>query len=165
MNYLELWDDKSEELWKRFIEMDGISTNFTPSSFKEEMKKEHARIFSVLQSGYLQCPTIGDKGGTTNYFIIHDVAYGGACEKCDSDGIVLLIMDQEYVKNMDDKIFLPSIESYHTKGVSPVSDRFMNQFPIPVNYKTDYWYCPNCEELHRFSYDQELSLMYNQDIV
>ena len=43
---------------------------------------------------------------------------------------------------MEEKIFLPCFETYYVLNIQPEDDVFSENFPVPINYKTDYWYCP-----------------------
>ena len=73
-------------------------------------------------------------------------------------------MDSNYTENLDEKIFLPGLETYMVMQINPEDEEFVRNFPIPINNQTDYWYCPNCKELHKFSFD-ESGLVFNQEVI
>lgn len=164
MSLWDEWDIETEKQWEKFIELDGIGEKLTPEEFKKEMETERERILGIIDSGFLSQASIGLKGAV-NYFIVNDMAYGGICDKCGSDGIVILIMDQNYTDNLEEKIWAPGLETYMAMHIMPGSDAFKRMFPVPINPATDYWYCPKCGELHKFKYDNEIGLIYDQDVI
>ena len=168
LSLLEKYDKKSKEVWESLVNKDKITKRLTPKEFMEAMSIEEQRVKSILtESDILRTATLNlPEGGLVNYFIVQDFAAGEICEKCKSVGVVLLIMDEDYLSGLyDKKVFIPSIETYHSLGVMPNSLDFAKYSPIPINYRTDYWYCPFCKELHCFSYDNELGLMFNQQVI
>lgn len=191
----KLWDrfDKQKEnIWKNFIAMEGIKVEYTVDEFIKEMedKENLSRIKSILKSKISQI-TIGSKeqfnkdeyeeaiknlnyskiskmfgnDGVCNYFIINDIGYGGICDKCGTDGIVVLLNDKNYIENLDKKIWLPSLETYMSLKINPEDEEFFRNFPIAINPNTDFWYCPNCKELHKFNYDNQLGLTFDQEVL
>ena len=78
---------------------------------------------------------------------------------------VIYLSDSNYLSGLEEKIFIPYFKTYYALNIQPESATFAENFPIPVNYKTDYWYCPYCNELHKFKYDEELGLLYDQEVV
>ena len=99
-----------------------------------------------------------------NYFYINDTFRGRVCEQCGATEFIALLMDGDY-SNMERKNFIPCVETYHSNQIDLGSQDFEIQFPVPINYEKDYWYCINCEKLHRFGYDYKTGLYYDQNDV
>lgn len=167
MNYLETIENEASGLWKKFIKADGITKAFGVKDFYAEMQLERGRVTSIIESGLLCSSTVAGlfTPGAANYFILNDLASGGICEKCGSSGIVVLLMDQDYDDNLDEKVFLPSYETYYACKIDPKSSDFMSNFPVPINHNTDYWYCPYCNEVHKFNYSDDFGLEYDQEVL
>lgn len=165
-NYEQIYEEMVKN-WKNIVTNDGITLTLDPNEFYTEMQIERVRAISIIESGILCIPTLASlfEPGIANYFVINDVAEGTVCEKCGSTGAVVLLLDKDYLNNLEDKVFVPSYESYYVRGISPWSLDFKKMFPVPVNPETDYWYCPYCNELHRFSYDEDFGLCYEQKVV
>lgn len=166
---IDLYQQRAEEIWGKINDLDGITMKYSLEQFYKEMqnKGERQRVMDILNSGRLSSSTVASifSPGITNYFIINDVGYGQVCHKCGSSGYVLLILDDNYKCNLDNKVFTPCLESYFTLKVPLNSDWFIRMFPVPINPKTDYWYCPYCNEIHKFKYDRNIGLRFDQDII
>lgn len=76
-----------------------------------------------------------------------------------------MISDTNNAVNWDEKIFLPSLEYYYDLGIGADDMKLIKHPPIPVNYKTDYWYCPYCNEMYKFKYDSMFGLKYAQEVI
>jgi hypothetical protein len=163
-DYLERIQKRSEELWKNFITSKGINGKLPPELFWLEMQIRRNAIINTLKSGVLSKPMV-NMMGTANYFIVNNLGNGEVCEKCHNSGIVIYSSDSNYLSGMEEKMFIPCFETYYALRIQPESPVFAENFPIPINYKTDYWYCPYCNELHKFGYDEETGLEYNQEVV
>jgi hypothetical protein len=162
--HLERIQKRSEELWKNFITSKGISGKLPPELFWLEMQLKRNRIMNTLKSGVLSKP-MENMMGTANYFIVNNLARGEVCEKCHNSGIVIFLSDSDYLSGMEEKIFIPCFETYYALKIQPEGHVFAENFPIPINCETDYWYCPHCNELHKFRYDEELGLEYDQEVI
>ena len=167
---LDYFDTQVEKNWLNYINLDGITKRYSAKEFYEEMQNdpsERVRAINLINSKVLSTLTIGSlfNGGFTNYFIICDPAYGIICDKCNSYGAIVLLLDQNLKSNFENKVFLPVGENYINFSPNLYSFILLHYPAIPVNYKTDYWYCPYCNELHRFEYDSDYGLMYDQDVV
>lgn len=163
-NYEERIEKRSEELWKNFITSKGINGKLPPELFWLEIQFRRNEIISALNSGVLSKPMV-NLMGTANYFIVNSLLHEEICKKCHNRGIVVFLSDSDYLSKMEEKIFLPCFETYYVLNIQPEDDVFAENFPVPINYKTDYWYCPYCNELHKFGYDEETGLEYDQEIV
>ena len=151
------------EHWKRFIEEDGISFMIPPDYFMETMDIEYNRnkVKMALATGI---PIISNKeqGEFLNFFTFNDIAYGEICEKCKSCGGVILLQDENFAENLEEKFPVPSIELYYVLKIMPYTDDFIGLLPVPVNPATDYWYCPFCHELREFGYSKDIGMYYKQ---
>jgi hypothetical protein len=166
--YLDIFEREKCEIWMDFINKNEITKKLLPKEFYIEMQNERSEILEKLKYGTLSCRVYADESKSTysNYFVVNDIRYGGICNKCNTDGIVLLINDENYKSHLyDKKIFIPGLETYFTRKINPKSEIFRRIFPVPVNPDTDYWYCPNCNELHRFKYDSIFGLLFNQEVI
>ena len=166
--YLDIFERERVERWVDFIKTSKITKRLSPKEFYIHMQTERNKIIEKLKNGTLSCRIYADdsKNNYLNYFVVNDIGYGGACSKCKTDAIVLLIMDENYESGLyNKKIFIPSLETYFTLKINPESEIFKRSFPVPVNPDTDYWYCPNCNELHKFKYDKFIGLRFNQEAI
>ena len=163
-DYFKRIEKRSEELWENFITSKCFITKLPLELFWLEMQQERNKILDALNNRVLSKPMM-NLMGTANYFIVNDLGYGEVCEKCHNSGSVIYLSDSNYLSGLEEKIFTPCFETYYALKIQPESATFAENFPIPVNYKTDYWYCPYCNELHKFKYDEELGLLYDQEVV
>jgi hypothetical protein len=163
-DYLERIQNRSEELWKNFITSKGINGKLPPELFWLEMQLERNRIINTLKSGVLSKP-MENMLGTANYFIVNNLGNGEVCEKCHNSGIVIYLSDTNYLSGMEEKMFIPCFETYYALNIQPEDGVFAENFPVPINCENDYWYCPYCNELHKFGYDEETGLEYDQEVV
>jgi hypothetical protein len=163
-DYLERIQKRSEELWKNFITSKGINGKLPPELFWLEMQIRRNAIINTLKSGVLSKPMV-NMMGTANYFIVNNLAHEEVCEKCHNRGIVIFLSDSDYLSGMEEKIFLPCFETYYALNIQPEDGVFAENFPVPINCENDYWYCPYCNELHKFGYDEETGLEYDQEVV
>lgn len=168
--YFEKLEKNAKENWSNIMRMDGITSCYTVQEFYAEMqahKEERDRAKTLIESKIPSTITVGSmfNGGIRNYFIINDMCYGAVCEKCNSTGAVILISDTNNAVNWDEKILLPSLEYYYALGIGVDDIELIKHQPIPVNYKTDYWYCPYCNEMHKFKYDGMFGLKYDQEVM
>lgn len=62
-------------------------------------------------------------------------------------------------------MFFPTFNAYYFLGIKPNDIEFLYNFQVPINYKTHYWYCPHCNELHKFKYDYDIGLIFDQEVV
>lgn len=162
------YQEKAIKLWESFIVNDKIAKEYTPEEFMAKIIREKNRIDSSIATDRLCLATFNmefNNMGFSNYFIANDPTFGHICDKCKSTGIVILITDKDYIKNMEYKIFFPTFDAYYALGIKPNDIEFAYNFPVPINYKTDYWYCPHCNELHKFKYDYNLGLIFDQEVV
>lgn len=162
----ETFNEKAKAAWTEAIQKKGISSMFDSLTFTRIMRKEKPQIQAAIEEGNICTPSIGDMhGGMTNYFVINDYTHGEVCEKCGTSGVVVLLMDPDFTENLDKKVFLPGADNYEARNILIENNEFSKTFPVPVNSDTDYWWCCNCDELHRFNYDQENGLIYDQGVV
>lgn len=170
-SYISRIEKQAVAIWKNIIDKDGIKMILTPEEFYKEMQEEEVRVKSIIEAGILCSPTVIDifTPGFRNYFIINDIGNGVVCEKCGSSGVVVLLLGGDYTNNLGKMKFRPSFESYYYSGIQPEGIDFVRMFPVPINFETDYWYCPYCRELHRFTYDHRkgygIGLEYDQKVV
>lgn len=108
-------------------------------------------IYSTIPKGFVNC------------FYINDSLCGKVCEQCGATEFIVLLMDDDYT-SMDGKSFIPCVDVYNSNQIDFDSEDFNMQFPVPINHETDYWYCINCEKFHRFGYDTEQGLYYDQTV-
>lgn len=70
--------------------------------------RQKSRIDSFIATHKLCLGTFNiefNNMGFSNYFIANDPTFGDICEKCKSTEVVILIMDKDYLKNMEKKCF------------------------------------------------------------
>lgn len=165
--YIDRIREKAVETWIKYIRLDGITQRLTPEEFYAEMQSERNWVLEIIKSGIVSNFTTADslEGGLKNYFIINDLGEGVVCEKCRSTGAVILLMDENYLDNLENKVFRPSFETYYIKRIQPESDEFVRMFPVPVNAESDYWYCPRCNQLHRLGYTENKKVIYDQKAI
>jgi hypothetical protein len=97
---------------------------------------------------------------TTNVFVFND-PFRDVCSKCSSSGGIIILRDKNYLKDLDHKVFIGTPETL--EGLFEFS--YMDKIAVPINFKTDIWYCPFCDELHGFSYDKMTGLEFDQKII
>lgn len=170
MRYIDRIQNQAKKNWIKYMELDGITDFYTLEEFYAEMQSDinnRIRAINLIEAKIPSTLTLGSllKGGMTNYFIISDLYQGIVCKKCNASGSIILLLDKAFKSNLNKKILLPSLEYYHALGIGPKDIEFVMHPPIPVNYTTDYWYCPYCNEMHRFTYNNKLGLMYDQEVV
>lgn len=153
--------------WKRLVQQNSMIRELSPEEFYKEMQTERQQIIKTIEAGAICSPSIEVEGkpGKANYFIINDIGEGTVCEKCGHTGAVVLLMDKKRLKKLDMKVYRPSFETYYNLGIDPSDSGLESMFPIPVNYKKDFWYCPYCNELHRFSSKDNIHVEYDQRII
>jgi len=102
---------------------------------------------------------------SSNAFVINDLAEESVCEKCGNTWIVLLLAKRaNYSKNLDKRVFLPSLETYIKAGIKTDDPMLSKAFRIPVD-QNDFWYCPYCNEIHRLKYHEKVGLLYDQEVL
>lgn len=168
--YFGKMDRQIRENWIRYMELDGIGKRYSLEEFYAEMQSDFAnrkRAMNLIEAKVPSTLTIASllKGGMTNYFIVSDVCEGVTCEKCNSFGAIILLLDKGLKSNLENKVFLPALEYYYVLGIEPESDELLRHPPVPINPDTDYWYCPYCNEMHKFNYDNKKGLIYDQEVV
>lgn len=113
----------------------------------------------TVESGSLSTPVIlEDK--FTNVFVVQDKACGPICPTCQSE-TVIVFKKNLFSSIMNESVFLPSFKNYIRERVIPLSERFINEWPVPINPQTDKWMCLRCREVRPFKYDKILGLRYH----
>ena len=192
MRYIDELETFRENNWINFVKSDGIIKEANKDNILKIIDKEYSRILDVIKLRLPSLPTITMYGGildkiknskgeelnlfdmtsssdtkikssAVNYFIINDIGYGEVCEKCGSSSYILVLEDENYLKDLDKKVWLPSSETYYNLQI-PISDIGI-AFPIPANPDTDLWVCPTCKEVHKFKYDNEIGLLFDQEVL
>lgn len=168
-SYIDKMYKKIRKNWVRYMELDGITRDYSLEEFYAEMQnsfENRKRAMYLIEARIPNTLTIGSllKGGLTNYFIISDACAGGVCKKCNSLGAIILLLDKDLKSNLEDKVFLPGLEYYYSLGIQPHSEELLRHPPVPVNPDKDFWYCPYCNEMHRFEYDDRLGMIYEQEV-
>lgn len=182
MKYIDELEFFRERNWKNFIKLDGIIKEVKKEEILDVIEEDIERIIAIIESNIPCAPTIeiqglpsikdilsfnsqpGDiKQGATNYFIINDMGYGPVCEKCGGHSYVLLLQDNNYLDNLEEKVWLPSAETYYNMRIDV--DEIGSAFPVPVNPDKDLWVCPICNEIHKFKYDNETGLEFDQQVI
>lgn len=170
MGYFEEIDKEARKNWLKYMETDGITDYYTLEEFYAEMQSDinnRKRAISLIEAGVPSTITIGSlfHGGMTNYFIVSDKCQGIVCKKCNSSGSIILLLDNDLKSNLDKKVLLPALEYYYVLGIKADDIELVKNPPIPINPNTDYWYCPYCNEVHRFNYNKIFGLMYDQETI
>ena len=192
MKYIDELETFRENNWINFIKCDGIIKEANKDNILKIIDEEYSRILDIIKSRLPSLPTITMSGGifdkiknskgkelnlfdmtsssdteikssAVNYFIINDIGCGEVCEKCGSSSYVLVLEDENYLKDLDKKVWLPSSETYYNLQI-PISDIGI-AFPVPANPDTDLWVCPICKEVHKFKYDNEIGLLFDQEVL
>lgn len=192
MRYIDELETFRENNWINFIKCDGIIKEANKDNILKIIDKEYSRILDIIKLRLPSFPTITMYGGildkiknskgeelnlfdmtsssdteikssAVNYFIINDIGYGEVCEKCGSSSYILVLEDENYLKDLDKKVWLPSSETYYNLQI-PISG-IGKSFPIPANPDTDLWVCPTCKEVHKFKYDNEIGLLFDQEVL
>lgn len=192
MRYIDELETFRENNWINFVKSNGIIKEANKDNILKIIDKEYSRILDVIKLRLPSLPTITMYGGildkiknskgeelnlfdmtsssdtkvkssAVNYFIINDIGYGEVCEKCGSSSYILVLEDENYLKDLDKKVWLPSSETYYNLQI-PISDIGI-AFPIPANPDTDLWVCPTCKEVHKFKYDNEIGLLFDQEVL
>ncbi|PRR85505.1 hypothetical protein [Clostridium luticellarii] len=164
MSYIDEFEEVMQSIWRNFIEKDGIISKFNKSNILDEIEKEMDRIDTIKKSNVPAVATAiidNGKSGAANYFIINDLGYGDVCEECGSSLYILLLQSQNYLEDLDNRIWVPSAETYLALHI-PIGN-MARYFPVPINTEKDLWVCPYCKEIHNFKYDRDVGLLYNQD--
>lgn len=143
---------------------------FTKKGFNKIIKSDRIRQFLTYDSKFaiangidLISSNLATLSGLkTNVFIINDLAYGGICDGCGTDRIIVIVNSRP-LDDLDKKIFVPSYETYMAKRILPSEHRYMNEFPVAVLPDVDQWYCPKCNQLHTFRYNESFGLLYHPE--
>lgn len=192
MRYIDELETFRENNWINFVKRDGIIKEANKDNILKIIDEEYSRILDIIKLRLPSTPTITMSGGifdkiknskgeglnlfdmtsssdteikssAVNYFIINDIGYGEVCEKCGGSSYVLVLEDENYLKDLDKKVWLPSSETYYNLQI-PISDIGI-AFPVPANPDTDLWVCPTCKEVHKFKYDNEIGLLFDQEVL
>ncbi|HHX61998.1 MAG TPA: hypothetical protein GX707_15015 [Epulopiscium sp.] len=168
--YIDRIYKKVRENWLRYMESDGIGKRYSLEEFYAEMQSDYGdrqRAIDLIEARVPSTLTVANmfEGGITNYFIISDIGNGVICEKCNSIGGVVLLLDENLTSNLNNKIFVPSMETYCNLAIEPESDELLRYPPVPTNANTDYWYCPYCNEMHKISDYKKTREVYDQEVV
>ena len=143
---------------------------FTKTGFKKMIKPDRILQFLTYDSMFAIANVIDLissnlatlSGLKTNVFIINDLAYGGICDGCGTDRIIVIVNSRP-LDDLDKKLFVPSYETYMAKRLLPSDHRYMNEFPVAVLPEVDQWYCPKCNQLHTFRYNENFGLLYHAE--
>lgn len=158
INLLEVHTEFAEKLWKTFTN-NKEEFKIVPEHKLIKFIKNNKKIIDISLVYDRLSTKIPYQGKFTNIFVINDKSNAPICPICNSSKVIIFKKNM-FAVNIDDCIFLPSAENYFNEKIVPLSERFLDESPIPVNPKTDKWICPNCLEIHSFKYDNVLGLRY-----
>lgn len=156
-NLIEAYQTISADFWKAFIQNKKDIKIIQEHKLLHFIKKNEDFIQFAIDSGRLMTMTIShDK--FTNVFIVKDKAHGPICPTCHSSTVI--VFKKNMFSSINECVFLPSIQNYIQERVIPLSERFMNESPVPVNIKVDKWVCPHCLKVQSFKSDSKNRFRY-----
>ncbi|MFW6026667.1 MAG: hypothetical protein ACOCRX_10020 [Candidatus Woesearchaeota archaeon] len=156
-----------KENWTNWYSSNNITKNLNPkellTSLKENDLLEHLKNHLISSENMrfvmnLKMSSLGLQ--TTNVFVFND-PFRDVCNKCSNSGGIIILRDENYLKDLDHKVFIGTPDTL--EGLFEFS--YMEKIAVPINFKTDLWYCPFCDELHGFSYDKMTGLEFDQKII
>lgn len=151
----------NKDLWIGFMNHLGIKKVINDNEIKDYIKGKVNYISTFIKHGIVSAPIMESEKGTTNLFLVNDVAYGSVCEKCGKSLAVIIKKDFKCDDDtLNNCVFVPSPEYFIANRIMPLDEKYVDNLPIPINPKQDMWYCPICEEIHSFTYDSEIGLCY-----
>lgn len=155
-----MYSDFNVGYWKAYIKEVGIDRIVNEDEFYDLLHETKSYILITSKEENSLCtPICTSDEKRTNIYYIRDLGQREICKECGSNEALVLLNDHDFI-NTDNKIFLPSKETYIAKKITPRDNNFILNLPVPVNPKTDKWYCIKCCKMHSFKYDDELGLSY-----
>ena len=165
---MELLIDKSNidefrnEIWTNKLKEVNFKLFCTPSNYTKILNKDDAKIEKIREEGLpitynLTLNGFDKKVDMLNYFMINTDEV--VCDRCCSSSFMLI--KGNFNTSLKETVWMPKLETYISRDLLGMY-YFCNP-QVPVNYLTDYWVCPTCKEIHKFDYDCELGLIFNQN--
>lgn len=165
VDVLEECEKIAQAYWNYQIKIQSKIDLVKPENIQEFVDKNSLLIHEYIETNTLSGIINNNSNIFTNVFFINDFSQGIICEKCGINYTIILKSKVDFIDDINSVIFLPSTESYIVNKIFPASEKYNMQPQIPINYKEDFWYCPKCKKLHKFKYDKEIGLVFDQKAV
>lgn len=157
INLWDIYEATSKKCWTAFVRDIKSFKIIYEHKLINFIEKNRDIINMAIAIQSLAVPII-TKDKFTNIFVIRDEAYGPICPTCHSS--VVVVFKKNMFSSINNCVFIPSFENYINKRILPLSDKFIEETPVPISSMTDKWVCPNCLEIHSFKYDSKTGLQY-----
>lgn len=149
-NLDETYQEASKQVWQVFLDNLKNFKIIPEHKLSAFIRKNHSFVLQVKDKNWLTLNLLTQKK-FTNVFLVKDEAAGSICPDCGST--IVAVYKKNLFSVIKNPVFLPSFENYKTEHIIPLSERFWEELPVPVNPQVDKWACPHCLTVHSFKDD------------
>jgi hypothetical protein len=151
------------ENWEAFLDEGGIERYIKDEEVTEYINESQFGSSQDLVGQDFFSKNIVDYNlKSTNLFMYH-ISNQSICKKCGNSATVIIKRNKsKKSSNIEESLFLPLPVM---DSLIPYMKYLHYNTALKINIKTDWWYCPICDELHGFDYSEENGLEFDQGVI